>query len=71
MKMAIQTDGQDHPVQSADGLVVQATWTNARTLETLVKRGDALVSKGTYEVSPDGQSLVVSTTDERIVFARV
>jgi hypothetical protein len=71
MKMVIQTDGQDHPVQTADGLMLQATWINPRTLETFAKRGDVVVSKGTYEVSPDGQSLVVSTAEERLVFARV
>ena len=61
MKMAIHVDGQDHPVQFGNELVLRARWTDVRTLETIVKHGEQIVSKGTYEVSADGQSLVVST----------
>jgi hypothetical protein len=71
MKMAIHVDGQDHPVQFGSELVLRARWTGVRTLETIVKHGENIVSKGTYEVSADGQTLVVSTTEQRVVFKRV
>jgi hypothetical protein len=71
MKMAIHVDGQDHPVQFGNEFVLRARWTDVRTLETIVKHGENIVSKVTYEVSADGQSLVVSTTEQRVVFKRV
>ena len=52
-------------------LDLRARWTDVRTIETIVKHGENIVSKGTYEVSADGQSLVVSTTEQRVVFKRV
>jgi hypothetical protein len=71
MKMTIRADGQEHPAQFGNELMLEATWTEARTLETIVKHGERIVSKGTYELSADGQSLVVSTADQRVVFERV
>ena len=71
MKMTIQADGQEHPAQFGNELMVQARWIEVRTLETIVKHGERIVSKGTYELSADGQSLVVSTADQRLVFERV
>ena len=70
-KMAIQIDGLDHPIQFGNNLTLQAWWTNERTLETIIKRGDQAVAKGTYEVAANGQSLVVSTPDRLVVFERV
>ena len=69
-KMAIQIDGLDHPI-FGNNLTLQASWTNERTLETIVKHGDQAVAKGTYEVAANGQSLVVSTPDRLVVFERV
>ena len=71
MKMTIQADGQEHPVQFGNELMLQARWTDVRTLETIVKQGERIVGKGTYELSADEQSLVVSTADQRVVFERV
>jgi hypothetical protein len=70
-KIAIQVDGLDHPIQFGNDLTLQASWTDVRTLETIVKHGDQTVAKGTYEVAADGQSLVVSTPDRLVVFERV
>jgi hypothetical protein len=70
-KMAIQADGLDHPIQFGEELTLQATWSGARTLKTVVKQRDRIVATGTYEVAADGQSLVVSTPERRIVFERV
>ena len=71
MKMAIHVDGRDHPIQFGDEYLLQARWTDARTLETLLKLGESIVTKGTYEVSADGQVLVVSTSERVVVFERV
>lgn len=70
MKMAIQIDGLDHPIQFGNNLTLQAWWTNERTLETITKHGAQAVAKGTYEVAANGQSLVVSTPDHLVVFER-
>jgi len=70
-KTVIQADGQDHAAEFGDALVLQATWTNDRTLELTFKHAEAVVSKWTYEVSVDGQSVVVSTTEQVVVFGRV
>jgi len=70
-KMAIKADGIDHPILFGDALTLQATWSDARTLETIVKHRDQIVGAGTYEVAADGRSLVLSTPEQRIVFERV
>ena len=71
MKMVIRTDGHDHPIPFGGGLLLQARWTNLRTLEALVKQGDRIVGGGTWEVSTDGELLVLSTAGQRVVFGRV
>jgi hypothetical protein len=70
-RTVIQADGRDHSAEFGDALVLQATWTNDRTLELIFKHAEAVVSKWTYEVSVGGQSLVVSTTEHVVVFERV
>ena len=70
-RTVIQADGRDHAAEFGDALVLQATWTNDRTLELIFKDAEAVVSKWTYEVSVGGQSLVVSTTEHVVVFERV
>jgi hypothetical protein len=69
-KMAIQTDGLDHRVPFDGDLVLQTRWAADRTLEMIAKRGEQVVGTGTYEVSADGQSLVVSNADRVLVFTR-
>jgi len=69
-KTAILADGQDHPVQFGHELVLQATWTDTRTLELIFKHAETIVSKWRYEVSVDGQSLIASTTDQVVIFER-
>jgi hypothetical protein len=71
MKMVIHADGQDRPIQFGSELLLQARWTNGRTLEAITKHGERIVSRGTWEVSPDGESLVLSTAGQRVVFGRV
>lgn len=71
MKMTIQADGQEHPVPFGNELMLEARWTDARTLEIIGKHGERIVSTGTYELSADGLSLVASTADQHVVFQRV
>jgi hypothetical protein len=70
-KTVIQADGEDHSAEFGEGLVLQATWTNDRTLELIFKHAETVVSQWAYEVSADGHSLVVSTTEQVVVFERV
>ena len=70
MKMVILDDGQDHPIRFGSELLLQARWTSVRTLEAIVKHEERIVSGGTWEVSPDGESLVLSTAGQRVVFGR-
>lgn len=71
VKMAIRADGREHPFHFGHELVMQARWSDLRTLEMIVKHGDAIVSSGTYTVSQDGKSLILSTTDRVAVLERV
>jgi hypothetical protein len=70
MKTAVQADGRDHPVEFGDHLVLQATWTDDRTLELIFKHAGTSVSKWMYRVSGDGQLLTVSTTDRVVILER-
>jgi hypothetical protein len=71
MKMAFPVDGQDHPVQFRDDLMLRATWTNIHVLEIIAWHDERIVFKATYEMSADGRSLVVSTPEQLTVFERV
>jgi len=68
-RMTIRADGQEHPLDSS-GTVLQACWINARVLEVTVKRGDQTVGRGQYELSEDGATLTVSTTEHVVVVER-
>jgi hypothetical protein len=70
-KTGVQVDGHDHPAQFGHELVLQARWTDVRTLELIFKRAETIVSTWTYQVSVDGQSLIVSTAEHVIIFERV
>ena len=71
IRMAIKIDGLHHRIQFGNDLTLQARWINVRTLETIVMHGAQIVTRGTYEVTPDGESLVVSTPASRLIFERV
>jgi hypothetical protein len=68
--MAIRADGQEHPLESSGGEVLQARWINARVLEMTVKKGGQTVARGQYELSEDGATLTVSTKEHVVVFER-
>ena len=69
-KTAVQADGRDHPIEFGDELVLQATWTDGRTLEMIFTHAGTLVNTWRYEVSADGRSLTVSTTDQVVILER-
>jgi len=70
-----QTDGQPHPHDELlPGLIVVAKWSNPRTLDTVLTRRDGHVDHVTYQVSPDGKTLITTTAgdlgNQIIVFDR-
>ena len=71
MKVTIHVDGVDHAVPFGDSVTLRANWIDGRTLETIARRGDQTTWRATYEVSPDGQSLVVSSAERIVRFERV
>jgi hypothetical protein len=52
------------------GYALTATWRGEHALETVATRDGAVVGRGTYEVSGDGRTLVVSSDEQRIVLER-
>jgi hypothetical protein len=70
-KTAIQAMVRIIQFSSGMKLMLQATWTDARTLELIFKHADAIVSQWKYEVSVDGQSLMASTAEHVVSFERV
>jgi hypothetical protein len=71
MKMAIHVDGDEHPVPFGDDVTLRATWVDVHTLETIVRRGDQMAWRATYEVSADGRSLAVASSEQLVRFERV
>jgi len=71
MKLAIVVDGIDRPVPFGDDVTLRAQWIDGHTLETIVRRGDQMMWRATYQVSSDGQSLVISSAERVVRFERV
>ena len=71
LRMTILADGCEHPFPFGDRLVMRAQWSDRHTLALTVSQGDATVSSGTYALSDDGKSLVVSTMGSVVVLERV
>ena len=67
----ICTDGHEHPVPFGEGVRLKALWTTSLMLEATFTATDRTLSRWSYEVSPDGSSLVASTAEQRIVFKRL
>ena len=67
----IRADGKDHPTDRA-GYAVLARWRDERTLETIGKKDEAIISRGTYKLTEDGGTLTISDGpgDQRIVLQR-
>ena len=59
--LTLVADGEEHPVSpQAPGVVVISRWIGTHVLETIGKRGDATLGRGTYEVAADGHSLTAT-----------
>jgi hypothetical protein len=71
MKLSIRADGHPQPVRFGKGVVLEARWVDAGILEAIVKNGEQIISRGTYEVLADGQTLMFITSDYQVVFDRV
>jgi hypothetical protein len=63
----LQADGQEHALPDAPGVVVITRWVGPRALETVARKDGEPASRGTYEVSADGQTLTATVwgTDAR------
>jgi hypothetical protein len=71
IKTTICADGYAHPVPFGEGVRLKAVWTTSLTLDVTFITSDGSLSRWSYEVSPDGKSLVLSTAKDRIVFKRL
>jgi hypothetical protein len=74
----IHADGQEHAIQEAPGFVAVSTL-GERRLESMGKKDGAILGRGTYEVSDDGQTMTATVSgidaagkpfDQVIVFDR-
>jgi hypothetical protein len=68
-RTTIRADGQERPLDPS-GTVVRACWISTRILEVILKTGDQTVGHGQYELSEDGATLTVSTSEHVVVFER-
>ena len=55
----LQADGQEHPGEY--GYMVRATWLGSHQLEVVVKKNGAVEGRVHYQVSPDADTLTLST----------
>ena len=58
--LTLVADGKEHPVAQAPGVVVISKWIGQHILETIGKRGEAVLGRGSYEVAADGQTLIAT-----------
>jgi hypothetical protein len=74
----IHTDGQEHPVPGAPGIVVISTL-EPRRLESSARKDGVALGRGTYEVDEEGRTLTATVSgvdasgkpfDQVIVFDR-
>ena len=54
-------DGKEHPVSpKAPGVMMVSTWEGTHRLNTEARKGDAVLGRGSYEVSPDNRVLTAT-----------
>ncbi len=59
--LTLRADGQEHPVSpEAPGVVVVTNWIGPNVLETVGKKDDKVLGRGTYEVSADRRTLTAT-----------
>jgi hypothetical protein len=66
----VLVDGKAHVVdRHGNGYV--ARWLAPSILDVEARKYDRTVARGTYEVSADGRTMIVSTAEQRIVLDRL
>jgi hypothetical protein len=61
--LQFHADGVDREVSpQAPGVVVATTWLTPRTLETIGRKDDTILGRGTYEVSEDAATLTATVS---------
>ena len=69
-RLTIQADGSEHPSEYGNGHSLRARWIDSHVLEAVDLKDGEILGRGTYEVSSDGMTLIVSTNEQRIVLDR-
>ena len=71
-----QADGKEHPFEApalGAGVILLATWTSSRVLDTIVTKDGKEITRVVYEVSPDGRTMTATRTGayaQTVVFRR-
>ena len=53
----MRVDGVERPIAEAPGIVAMCRWAGPRTLETIGRKGGAVIGHAIYEASEDGTEL--------------
>lgn len=69
-RTALHIDGREHVSDERPGFSVLAAWRGSNVFQVIAKKDGEVVGAGTYEVSPDGRELTVTTDDMHIVLER-
>jgi hypothetical protein len=64
----VQADGIERTFDH--GYALRAQWLGPRVFQVVATQHGRAAGGGTYEVSPDGRTMTVSTEEQRIVFVR-
>lgn len=59
----ILVDGVERGADDGGGYALVAHWRSPRIIETIARKNGAIVGRGTYEVSADGRTLTVSSSN--------
>ena len=65
---ALQADGVERSFEH--GYTLVAKWLGPRVLQVIATQEGRPAGGGTYEVAPDGKTLIVATGEQRLVFVR-
>ncbi|MGH7471523.1 MAG: hypothetical protein ACRENP_26525 [Longimicrobiales bacterium] len=66
----VVADGKERVAGKGSGYSLIATWRSPRVLETVGKKDGQVIGRGTYAVSADGMTLIISGDEQLIVFER-
>jgi hypothetical protein len=65
----LQVDGKEHGAGESAHLGI-ATWVDKRRLEVVDKFRGEVVGRGVYEISPDGETLTIQTSEQNLVLTK-